>query len=303
MAMKVGIIGAGGIAQYAHIPGYQMVPDVEVVALSDPDTPRARHAARKFSIPHVFSNYQDLLKLGLDAVSVCAPNYLHAEATIAALEAGAHVLCEKPMAMNAAQAEKMVAASRRTGKLLMMAYNNRFRREAQALKKLIVAGMLGDVYFARAAWIRRRGIPSPGSWFGIKAQSGGGPLIDLGVHVLDLALWLMAEKQAATVMGATYAKFGNRPEALGSNWAWGEPVAGGRFDVEDMACAMIRFSDGASMFLEASWAANIEREQISIHLMGDKGGAQLGGSCDSAKVFTENHGVAQDINLVIPEPP
>jgi len=299
--MRVGIIGAGTIAHYAHFPGYQKVPGVEIVAISDIDAARAETAKARWNIPASYTDYRQMLKLGLDAVSICTPNYLHAEMTIAALEAGCHVLCEKPMAMNAGEAEQMVTAARNAGKFLMIGFNNRFRADAMALKKLIGQGLLGEIYFAKAGWVRRRGIPGHGNWFTTRAKSGGGALIDIGVHMLDLAVWLMGRPQPVAVMGATYAKFGPRPgRGTGS---WGEPVPGGIFDVDDLAGAMIRFTNGATLLLEASWAAHIEKEHTFVHLLGTEAGAQVVSPPAQAKVFTEKEGVSQDITLVTPEQP
>jgi predicted dehydrogenase len=299
--MRVGIIGAGGIVQYAHLPGYQRLPGVEVVAISDTVAARVKEMATKHNIPHVFTDYREMLKLDLDAVSVCLPNSHHAEAAIAALESGAHVLCEKPMAMNAAEGEKMVATAKRQGKILMMGFNNRFRADSTALKKLIDSGMFGDIYFARSGWIRRRGIPGWGSWFTQKKMAGGGALIDIGVHALDLTLWLMGKPKAVTVMGATYAKFGGDP-ARGTG-GWGEKKVDGVFDVDDLAAAMIRFDNGATMMLEASWASHIERDQMFINIMGSDAGAQMTSTPPQCKVFSEKLGVMQDTLITANEAP
>ncbi len=290
--MRVGIIGAGGIVQFAHLPGYQRIAGVEVVAISDAVAARAQEMAAKHGIPNVFTDFRDMLELKLDAVSVCVPNAMHAAAAIAALEAGAHVLCEKPMAMNAAEGERMVATAQRLGKILMMGFNNRFRADTKALKKLIDSGMFGDIYFARSGWIRRRGIPGRGSWFTQKKMAGGGALIDIGVHALDLTLWLMGKPKAVSVMGATYAKFGGDPSR--GTGGWGQAVAGGVFDVDDLACAMIRFDNGATMTLEASWASHIERDQMFVNLMGTEAGAQMTSNPAQARVFSEKLGVMQD---------
>jgi predicted dehydrogenase len=299
--MRVGIIGAGGIVQYAHLPGYQRIPGVEVVAICDPVQARAQEMATKNGIPNVFADFRDMLALELDAVSVCVPNAMHAEAAIAALQAGCHVLCEKPMAVSAAEGEKMVAAATKSGKILMMGFNNRFRADTKALKKLIDSGMFGEIYFARSGWIRRRGIPGRGSWFTQKAMAGGGALIDIGVHALDLTLYLMGKPKAVTVMGATYAKFGGDPGR--GTGGWGQAVAGGVFDVDDLACAMIRFDNGATMMLEASWASHIEREHMFVNLMGTEAGAQMLSNPAQARVFSERLGVVQDTTITANEAP
>lgn len=235
----------------------------------------------------------------LDAISVCVPNHLHAEVSIAALDAGLHVLCEKPMALNAGEAEKMVAAAKRSGKFLMMGFNNRFRSDSMAMKKLIGDGMYGDIYFARAGWLRRAGIPGRGSWFTTKAKSGGGALIDIGVHALDLSTWLMGTPEPVSVMGVTYAKFGVDPSRGAGDW--GEKVAGGIFDVDDLASAMIRFGNGATLLLEASWASHVERDEMFVELMGTEAGSTTSGTPPRTTIYTERAGITQDITL-LPEP-
>jgi predicted dehydrogenase len=204
-----------------------------------------------------------LAQVPLDIVSVATPNHTHKPLTLAALEAGCHVLCEKPMALNTAEAREMVDAARAAGKRLMISFNYRFSTPSFAAKQEIEAGTLGDIYYGRTVWLRRSGIPRFGGWFGQKAFSGGGPLIDLGVHRLDLALWLMGHPRPVWVMGSTY-------NLLGSALAREQNV---EFDVEDMAVALIRFENGASLELEASWAANIrEKEWMETRLLGSKGG-------------------------------
>ena len=288
--IRVGIIGSGGIAQGAHIPAYQAVKDVELVAVCDIDPKVARQAAQKFNIPKVLTDYRELLEMEeIDAVSVCTPNAAHMQPTIDALEAGKHVLCEKPMALNAKEGRKMVDAAQRTGKKLAIGLQQRFRANSQALKHLIGQGRLGDIYFAKAFATRRRGIPGWGV-FTNKALQGGGPLIDIGVHILDLTLWLMGFPKPVAVLGATYAKIGTRKPALGSPWMWNHR----KFEVEDLGVGMIRFANGATVFLEASFAANIEKGEFNTHLYGDKGGAEY----DPLRVYTEYGGMLADVTPV-----
>jgi len=277
--VKVGVIGTG-IGSF-HIRAYQKLPDVEVVAVVDLDPKRAKQIAQQYNIPRYFIDYSRLLKLDIDAVSVCTPNFLHSEMTLAALKAGKHVLCEKPMAINAQDAEEMVKVARETGKKLMIAFCNRFRNHPQLLKRYIEDGELGEIYYAKTRWLRRKGIPGMGGWFTTKAMSGGGPLIDLGVHVLDLMLWLMGNPRAVSVTGATYNKFGSRI-----------PLKEGTFDVEDLACAFIRLEMGTSLFLEVSWASHIKEDAgINLSLFGTKGGAELW----PLRIYTEKHGCFVDV--------
>jgi predicted dehydrogenase len=293
--LRVGIIGTGGIAQGAHIPGYQQTEGVELYAACDVIEDRARAMAEKFGIPHVFTDYEQMLRLPeLDVVSVCTPPFAHKDAAIAALESGKHVLCEKPMALDAQEAQAMVdawyAARARHGNAFTIGFQSRFGRQAQLLKRFIDAGELGEVYYGRTAALRRRGIPGWGV-FTDKSKNGGGPLIDIGVHALDLALWFLGHPEPASVYGVTYRKFGNR-SGVYNPWGTWDPQT---FDVEDAAFAMIRFRNGATLQLECSWALNIERSLSQTVLCGTEGGAQL----HPFKIFQERHGTILDV--AIPE--
>jgi predicted dehydrogenase len=268
--IRVGLIGSGGIAQNAHLPGYTAIPDLcEVVALADINPEAGRTAADKFNVPHVFEDYRKLLAMDeIDAVSICTPNYVHMEPTILAFEAGKHVLCEKPIAMNADEARKMVAAAEKAGKKFQVGYNSRFSPTNQLLKKYIDAGDLGDIYYARAQALRRRGIPGWGVFID-KAKQGGGPLIDIGVHILDLTLWLMGHPKPVSASGITYAKFGKRDDVVGFLGQWDYK----NFTVEDFAAALIRFDNGATIMLESSFVANIPEDIFTSTLCGTEGGA------------------------------
>jgi predicted dehydrogenase len=288
----IGIVGVG--IGRAHLQGYAQSPEAQVVAVCDLDEERARRAAEEFGVPNVYTDYAEMLKRGdIDGVSVCTPNYLHAPMTIAAFEAGKHVICEKPLAIKPEEGEAMVAAGKKAGRIFMTAFNNRFRGDTQTLKRFIEQGELGDIYYAKTGWVRRRGIPGFGGWFTTRSMSGGGPLIDLGVHVLDLCLWLMGNPKAATVTGMTYAMFG--PEGGGTG-QFGVSNSKGGYDVEDLAAAFIRLDTGATVILEASWASNIERERIYTTLMGTKGGADV----DPLRIYTEIHGACVDITPQCP---
>jgi predicted dehydrogenase len=278
--IKVGIIGVGGIARGAHLPAYQKVPHVEIVAVADVMEEAAQSAAAQFNIPHVFTDFQKMLEMDeMDAVSVCTPNFLHAKASIAALEAGKHVLCEKPLALNAKEGQAMINAAKRTGKKLMCGLNNRLRGDAQALKRFAEAGYLGDVYYARAQALRRRGIPGWGVFID-KEKQGGGPLIDIGVHILDLALFIMGHPKPVAVSGQTYVKFGHRKDVVGLMGQWDTK----KFTVEDFAVGLVRFENGMTLTLESSFCANIEQREIfNFTILGDKGGCQL----DPVKMFSE----------------
>ncbi len=268
MTIRIGIIGCGGIAG-EHVRGYMKCPDVEIVACADLVLERAQLFAAEYKIPRAYSDYRAMLAHEkLDAVSVCTPNYAHCEPTVAALEAGIHVLCEKPMAMNVAEAERMVEASRRTKRMLTVGHHFRFVPFIQFIKRRIDEGLLGDIYFGRSHALRRRGVPGWGE-FHIRNKSGGGPLIDIGVHALDCILWLMGSPEPVTVSGRTYTMFGNRVSFYST---WGD-YKRDDFDVEDFATGFVRFANGATLSLTTSWAAHIEEnEDFSQLVLGDRGG-------------------------------
>ncbi|MGV3723571.1 MAG: Gfo/Idh/MocA family protein [Actinomycetota bacterium] len=288
--LGIAIIGSGGIARNAHLPGFKALEDrVRIVACSDINEEAARKAATDFDIPHVFTDYREMLKMDeIDAVSICTPNYLHLQPTIDALEAGKHVLVEKPLAMNAAEGKLMVAAAHRTGKKLQVGLMTRFLAPAQALKRFIDAGDMGEIYFGRAQAMRRRGIPGWGV-FTQKDKQGGGPLIDIGVHILDLTLWLMGHPRPTHVSGQTYAKFGHRPGMVGLMGQWDHT----NFTVEDFAVGLVRFENGATLVLESAFCANQEQRGVfNTELFGTEGGC----SYDPCKMFFEKHQTLIDVS-------
>jgi len=270
--IKVGIIGCGGIARNQHMPGYAQLPDVEIVACCDIVRDNAKLAAEKFGVKKIFTDYRALLKIkSIDAVSVCTPNYMHKQPTVDALAAGKHVLVEKPIAMNAAEAQEMCDAAKAAGKKLMVDFNNRWRPEVQLVKKQISEGKFGRIYFARAQALRRRGIPSWGV-FGEKDKQGGGPLIDIGVHILDAVLYLMGFPKPIAASGKTYTEFGTRDDVVGLFGQWNTKT----YTVEDFAVGLIRLRGGATIVLETSFCANIgPRSIFNASLMGTKAGCDL----------------------------
>lgn len=272
--IKVGVIGCGVIAKH-HLAAYQKSSRAEVVALADVVPEQVETLAKECGITKTYTNYRRMLKDdSFSAVSICLPNFLHCDATVRALEAGKHVLCEKPLALNIGQAQKMSEAAKKAKRILMPAMCHRFGAEGQALKTIINSGKLGRVYHAHVSLLRRRGIPGLGGWFTDKSKSGGGPLIDIGVHALDLTIWLMGNPEPTAVSAATYAKFGHRKDYTYVSM-WGQPVPGGVFDVEDYATALIRFKDDSTLTLECSWAANISEETFYSSILGDKAGAKI----------------------------
>jgi len=293
--LKVGIIGAGGIAQSVHIPNYLKSGfDVEIVGIADISLDRANEVAKEFDIPHVYASYEDMLaEVSLDAVSVCVPNKFHADASIAALKAGCHVLCEKPPAMNAEEAAHMRQVADEAGKILTYGFHFRYQPEVETAKAFVDAGEMGDIYSARVQAIRRRGIPGWGV-FTNKDLQGGGPLIDIGVHMLDVALYLMGYPEPDIVLGKVHQQIGNR-EGVGllGSWDWEN------YSVEDMAVGMITFKNGATLMLEAAFAANVEKnDTMQVALMGNKGGADI----FPLKIYQEKLNTLVDVTPVyLPE--
>jgi len=292
MTLKVGVVGTGGIFKGAHLPGWLSHKEVEVVAFCDSHRASAEAVAKEFPGTKVYDDYRELLAdPSIDIVGISTPNLYHSEISIAALRNGKHVFCEKPDAINPLEAQKMAGVAKESGKLLMVMRNNRFSNEAMYAKRIIEQGQLGDLYMGRCGWIRRRGIPGRGGWFTTKELSGGGPLIDLGVHMIDMALWLSGNPKPIAVSGTTYRKFADRPDASGK-------VPAGTFDVEDLAAGFIRFDNGASLQIEFSWASNIAEEQKFLEWRGTEGGFSL--IDDKLRVFTESEGTLVDLQPQFP---
>ncbi len=271
--LKVGIIGCGGIANQKHLPSIQEVGMADIVAFCDIIPERAQRAAAKYGTPDakVFSDYKALLLEPLDAVYVCTPNRSHSEITVAALHSGKHVLCEKPMAINHTEAMKMCNAAKETGKLLTIGYQNRYRPDSLYLKKECDGGVLGDIYYARAKAIRRRGVPTWGVFLN-EYEQGGGPLIDIGTHALDLTLWLMNNYKPKSVVGTTYHKLNGEKEPANPFGPWDSAA----FTVEDSSFGFIVMEDGATINLEASWALNsLDVNEAKTVLCGTKAGADM----------------------------
>lgn len=271
--LGVAVIGGGSIAQRSHLPAYAANASVDLLAVAEPIAERAESITKAFPDVTVIPSYEAVLSMpAVDLVSVCLPNFLHARVSIAALEAGKHVLCEKPPATNAEDARRMAEAAERAGTVLTFGFHQRFRDDAQQLRRLVVGGELGDVYYVKTGMLRRTGIPGMGSWFTQRQQAGGGPLYDIGVHMLDLALFIIGFPPPVSAQGATYAKFGPRGKAAGG---WGYREDTGAFDVEDLATAFVRFEDGTTMLLDAGWASFSQGDNGYMQILGTEGGANL----------------------------
>jgi predicted dehydrogenase len=267
--LRAGIIGLG--VGKAHAKGY--LSSCELVALCDTDEKRLNELGETYHVPPEgrFTDYNQMLaEAKLDIVSVCLPNFIHAEVSIAALEAGAHVICEKPMAPTVAQAHSMLEAAEKAKRRLMISYNFRYRADTQWIRRIIKSGKLGNVYHIYASWRRETGIPGSG-WFGNKKMAGGGALIDLGVHVLDLTMWFLDFPGVMTVSGDTHSLFGPRGMKT-----WGRrpgQVIENTFDVDDGAVGFIRFANGANAVLEATWAEHRQPQDdlIRMEIQGTNG--------------------------------
>jgi predicted dehydrogenase len=262
--IRVGVVGLGWPGM-RHLESYLKHPSAEVVAVCDANPSLLQSVQRQHQIELGFDNLESLLAVdGLDAVSICTPNYLHEPMVCAALAAGKHVLCEKPLAATLEQGERIAATARVSNRVCMIGFSRRYRDDSRAVKSLVESGELGEIYHAHTGWLRRRFNPSVRGWFLSKAQSGGGPLIDLGVHMLDLALWFMGNPRAVSVSGAVSYRFGER---LGH----GSPV-----DVEDMASAYIRLDNGATIVLETSWFAYTgATDHVFCQILGTRGGVKI----------------------------
>ncbi|MBI2302708.1 MAG: Gfo/Idh/MocA family oxidoreductase [Armatimonadetes bacterium] len=269
-----------------HAAGYQTHPQAKLVCLCDMNEVRLKAVGAELGVKTLYTDAETMFREAeLDAVSVATPNAWHAPLSIAALKAGLHVLCEKPMAMRAEECMAMNAAAAKAKRNLMINFSYRFSDLSRALKQQVDAGAIGKVYFARTVWHRRRGVPGMGSSFTRKEQSGGGPLIDLGVHRIDLALWLMGYPDPVTVTGSAYNAIAAQIAAR----------AKADYSVEDLACGMVRFADGSTLLVEASWAVNIdEREHMVTLVCGDRGGVvqkSVGGTYNFVgEVYTEEDG-------------
>lgn len=267
-----GFIGAGQIAGYSAA-AVQQHPNGRVVAVQDLSADRVRELCERYAIPRGYSTAAELFAdPDVTAVYIAVPNKFHAPLAIAALEAGKHVMLDKPFALNLAEAEQVAATAARVGKVVTLGMNNRFGKPAQTTKALIERGDLGEIYHAKAYWMRRTGIPKLGTWFGNKALAGAGCLYDIGVHVLDLALYLLDDFAPVSVSAATYTKFGHLGLGAGG---WGKSEAEGLpFDVDDFATGLIRFANGSTLSLDVAWACHNEQgSRFDVQLFGTEAGA------------------------------
>lgn len=284
--LKVAVVGCGSIARRMHLPAWANLPNVEIAALCDCDERCLREMSKQFGVKRTFADYEDMLSCGdLDVIDVCTPNFLHMPQAIAALEAGKHVMVEKPLARNFQEAVKIVKAAGKNDRKLTIAFPLRFRFEGATLKKFADAGEFGDIYYVHARALRRRGVPSWGV-FTDKEKQGGGPLIDLGVHYIDLMLWLMGHPKPISATGTVYTKLANREGSPNHE----------NYTVEDLASGFVRFDNGASMVIETSFAANIQKDEFGAAILGDQGGATF----PPLTIFKEECGALVDLTPLPP---
>lgn len=282
--LRIAIVGCGGIANQKHMPSIKANADkAEMVAFCDLIPERAEKAAKEYGVEgaKVYTDYKEMLadtSIEFDVVHVCTPNVAHCPITVAAFEAGKHVMCEKPMAHNTEDARKMIDAWKKSGKKFTIGYQNRLRDDTQTLHASCEAGELGEIYFAKAHALRRRAVPTWGV-FPNKALQGGGPLIDIGTHALDITLWMMNNYEPASVSGQVFYKLGRQEDGPAGN-VFG-PWDPKTFEVEDSAFGLVKMKNGATIYLEASWALNVLKSmEASTTLCGTKAGAEIhhGGS-------------------------
>ena len=277
--LKIGLVGVGGTAQVNHIPALMKVEGLELVGLVDRDPEKAQRVAQKFGIPVSGDRVELLLDMeDLDAVDICTPNFLHAPIAIAALEAGKHVLCERPLARSAEEAAAMVKAAKKADRTLMCAVQHRFRADAQLLRKFVEKGDLGDVFLAKAGWLREKAEWDSDEWRRMKRESGGGVVLDLGFHMLDLALWVLGQPKVESVTASVHR---NR-----------------KGEVEDSATAFFRLAGGATLTLELTWGLLMEKDFAFLNLFGSGGAALL----NPFRVHKGMHGTLVNVTPALETP-
>lgn len=271
--LRVGVVGLG--AGSVHARAYAALPTADLVALSGKETERLAALGSELSVPRLVTTWEELVEMDdLDAISVATPNALHHPITMAALAAGKHVFCEKPLALNADQAREMVDAARAHDRVLEVSFNHRRRADVQWARAYIETEGIGELYHARASWKRRAGIPGLGSWFASRELAGGGALIDLGPHVIDSTLFLMGEPRVVAVSAVAHGVLGRSGHGAMDNS--GQMAGSGAFEVEDLASAILRLEGGASVALEISWAGHaVDDEDISIEVLGTEAGVRV----------------------------
>ncbi|WP_338788722.1 Gfo/Idh/MocA family oxidoreductase [Metabacillus sp. FJAT-53654] len=282
--LKIGVIGAGSISDM-HLQSYEKNERVELYAVCDMNIKRAEEKATKYGAAKYYDDYHSLLAdETIDAVSICTWNNSHAEITIAALKAGKHVLVEKPLCTSVEEAKNIEETVKQTGKVLQVGFVRRYASNTKLLKEFIDADELGDIYYAKASCLRRLG--NPGGWFSDKERSGGGPLIDIGVHVIDICWYLMGKPKVKSITGNTYFKLGNRSNIKNLSFYKAADYDPEKNTVEDLANALIRFENGASLMVDVSFTLHAKKDEITVKLFGEKGGVEVE---PELSIITEKH--------------
>ncbi|WP_010094789.1 Gfo/Idh/MocA family protein [Ornithinibacillus scapharcae] len=271
--LKVGVIGVGSISQF-HIEPYLNHNRVKLMAFCDVNKERLEEKGKRYGVENLYTDYKALiLEADIDAVSICTWNNTHAEIAIFALEAGKHVLVEKPLSMTVEEAEAVEKAQQKSGKTLQVGFVRRHGDNAKLLKTFIDNGDLGDIYYAKTSCLRRLG--NPGGWFSDITRSGGGPIIDLGVHMIDISWYLMGKPRPVSVSGNTYNRLGNRSHIENLSFYQAADYDPMINDVEDLANAIIRFENGASIMVDVSFTLHLKQDELYVKLFGEKGGAEI----------------------------
>ncbi len=291
--LRVGVIGVGNISKH-HINGYIKNPNVELCAFCDINKEQLEKMGKTYNVDHLYTDVDEMLaKENLDGVSVCTWNIAHSTSAIKALNAGVHVFTEKPMAINLEEAKKMKEAADKNGKLLMVGFVCRHDRDSKVVKEFADKNYFGDFYYVRTEYLRRNG--NPGGWFANKELSGGGPVIDLGVHFIDLARYIMGNPKPVSVYAVTYEKLKDRSNIKGSR----SYTSVGKTEkdvctVEDLASALIKFDNGATLKVEVSFALNIKQDSCTLDLYGTKGGVKM---YPELEMYTEVNDYLADVKL------
>jgi predicted dehydrogenase len=288
--LKIAVIGVGSISD-GHLRSYQNHPDVELYAVCDINEERAKSKGEKYGAAKIYFNYRDALAdKDIDAVSICTWNQTHAEISIAALDAGKHVLVEKPLCKTVEEALRVQEAVKRSGKLLQVGFVRRYDSNVQMLRTFVDSGDFGEFYYAKASAIRRLG--NPGGWFADIERSGGGPLIDIGVHMIDLCWYMMGKPKVKSVSGNTYRKLGNRSHIQNLSFYKAADWNADLNTVEDLANAIIRFENGASLMVDVSFSLHAKEDEAMVKLYGDKGSCEID---PAITIVTEKHNTILNI--------
>ena len=302
--LRAGVIGLGWAGQQ-HVAAYAADPTVDLVALSAMEEHLLDRFGEEHDVPGRYQDWKQMIaEAELDVVSIATPTFLHRPMAVHALEAGLHVIAEKPMAETGEAAADMVSAARAAGRVLDVSFNHRRRGNVTALKSVVDSGVLGKLYYAKTGWVRRQGIPGLGTWFTKAASAGGGAMMDIGIHMLDMTLHLMGEPEVTAVSASTHAEFGPLGRG-GSGFGVSQVEEGVPFEVEDLATAFLRLDGGGTMLLESSWAQWIPHDLCYVTLYGADGGAHIEWGGDAARpqitVWTEVAGMPAELQPAVGE--